>query len=43
VLDPGAQADARLLPFTTQAAAQTWSAAHPGSSLVSYQQALGDA
>lgn len=43
VLDPAAAATAKLVPFTTPAAAQTYAAAHPGTSVVSYATALADA
>ncbi|WP_042405208.1 ABC transporter substrate-binding protein [Streptacidiphilus carbonis] len=43
VENPSAAATARWLPFTTPAAAQQWSATHPGSRTVGYQQALAGA
>ncbi|HEX3784090.1 MAG TPA: ABC transporter substrate-binding protein [Pseudonocardiaceae bacterium] len=38
--DPAASADARLLPFTTQSGAVAYTAAHPGTRIVSYADAL---
>lgn len=43
VLDTSAAATSRLLPFTTPAAASSYTTAHPGTSVVSYATALADA
>jgi NitT/TauT family transport system substrate-binding protein len=43
VLDPSAAANGRFLPFTTRSAAASYLSAHPGTSIVSYADAVAQA
>lgn len=43
VLDPSAAANERYLPFTTHSAAASYVASHPGTSIVSYADAVAQA